>query len=65
MLVVLFLGVIDSKSRAGYVKLANRRAGYLSSLPLIRTSCSTGFLLCEAGRLPPSKDNTNGYADRD
>ncbi|POH90079.1 hypothetical protein CJ026_000055 [Ralstonia pickettii] len=34
--------------RAGYVKLANRQAGYLSSLSLIRTSCSTGILLCEA-----------------
>lgn len=43
-----FLGVSNGVSRARWVKLANRQAGHLSSLRLIRTWCSTGILLCEA-----------------
>lgn len=54
----IFLGVSNGVSRARWVKLANRRAGHLSSLSLIRTwRCSTGILLCEAGRLPPKTGN--------
>lgn len=38
------------------MKLANRRAGFLSSLtPYLRLRRSTEILLCEARRLPPSK----------
>ncbi|AYW64783.1 hypothetical protein DB384_08730 [Pseudomonas aeruginosa] len=42
----IFLGVSNGVSRARWVKLANRRAGHLSSLPLFapggaqRASCS-------------------------
>ena len=52
-------GKNNAVRRAGCVKLANRRAGYLSSLPLIRAGgAQREILLCEAAGCRRLKDES-------
>ena len=49
-------GKNNAVRRAGCVKLANRRAGYLSSLPLIRAGVAQrGNPALRGSRLPPTE----------